>query len=83
MVRMLHSIGRAIARYLEKPVQGYEPFTRAIRRDYENRWSRVTFWSRATVIFRVIKYDTIDLVTPRSMSGRSGPPTLTTASRTS
>ena len=27
MVRMLHSIGRAIARYLEKPVQGYEPFT--------------------------------------------------------
>ena len=27
MVRILHNIGRAIARYLEKPVTGYEPFT--------------------------------------------------------
>jgi hypothetical protein len=27
VVRVLHSIGRVIARYLEKPVQGYEPFT--------------------------------------------------------
>ncbi len=27
MAQVLDTIGRAIARYLEKPVQGYEPFT--------------------------------------------------------
>ena len=39
---MLDRVGRAIARYLQKPARGYEPSRRAIRRHYKHRCSRVT-----------------------------------------
>jgi hypothetical protein len=58
MVHVLHSIGRVIARYLEKPVQGYEPFTptdpAALRKALEP--GDVLLVEGNSHISRVIKY---------------------------
>jgi Permuted papain-like amidase enzyme, YaeF/YiiX, C92 family len=58
MVRVLHNIGRVIARYLEKPVQGYELFTptdpAALRKALEP--GDVLLVEGNSHISRVIKY---------------------------
>jgi hypothetical protein len=71
---MLDNIGRVIARYLERPVQGYEPFTPSHPAALRNslRPGDVLLIEGNSRISCVIKYLTQSACTPRSMSDHRG-----------
>jgi len=81
--RLLDGIGRLIARYLQKPVHGYEPFTPsdpdALRQSLEP--GDVLLVEGNNNISGVIKYLT-QSTTRRFMLGRSSAVLRKTASRT-
>ena len=85
MSRLLDGIGRIIARYLQKPVHGYEPFTpsdpEALRKSLEP--GDVLLVEGNNNISGVIKYLTQSTGrTRRSMLGLSSAASRRTASRT-